>query len=199
MTDYNPNIPQGTDNLSTSQGQILNNFGKLDSIFDTNHYKYSYSTTAYQGKHRKVDFPETTTSGSPTGTASVIYPKDVSGVSSPYFENAVGGSVLWRGGSTNGLATISTGSGVSNGYLLLPNGIKFIWGHSPNPIDNGTITFAGGGFSTNCFNVQISGVRDGISAYGMYIKTGTVTSTQFAIRIDPSASFADIYYFAVGN
>jgi hypothetical protein len=199
MTDYNPNIPQSSNNLGTSQAQMLNNFGKLDSIFDVNHFKYSDATTANQGKHRKIDFPATTTVSSPAGAASVIYPKDVSGVSAAYFENAVGGSVLWRGGSTDGLSTISTGSGVSNGYLLLPNGIKFIWGHSPSPADNGTITFAGGGFATNCFNVQISGVRDGITAYGMYIKTGTVTTTQFQVRVDPSASFADIYYFAIGN
>lgn len=199
MTDYNPNIPQSSDNLSTSQAQILNNFGKLDSIFDVNHVKYSDATTANQGKHRKIDFPATTTVISPTGTACVIYPKNVSGVSAAYFENVVGGSVLWRGGSTDGLVSQVTGTGLSNGSLTLPNGIKFIWGAYTGAISSvTTVTFADGGFANNCFSVMINptSLSPG-SVPHMYLQSGQTNNTQFKVVV--SGSFNAIYYFAVGN
>lgn len=199
MTDYNPLIPQPNDNLSTSQGQILNNFTQLNDIINFDHFNYNFSTVSERGLHRKVSFPENTTVSAPTGVASVLYSKAVSGVSSPYFDNAVGSSVLWRGGSTNGLISQTTGGTPSSGRMTLPNGIIFIWGVDTGPIvDNYQVNFQGGGFPTACFSVNITGTRSGNALRSIFILDGTLTKAKFNITT-ASTGFNAIYYFAVGN
>lgn len=53
---YNPNIPQPTDILSDSQGDLLGNFQALDTSFGIDHYKFS-DLTANNGFHNKVTTP----------------------------------------------------------------------------------------------------------------------------------------------
>lgn len=48
---YLPNIPQGTDNLSTSQGQILANFQSLETGFAVDHNTWD---AANAGTHKQV-------------------------------------------------------------------------------------------------------------------------------------------------
>jgi hypothetical protein len=50
---YNPNIPQGTDNLSTSQGQMLTNFGLLNTYFGRDHFAFTDGTNP--GYHQQVN------------------------------------------------------------------------------------------------------------------------------------------------
>jgi hypothetical protein len=53
---YNPAIPQPSDFLNVSQGQILANFGKADTSFGIDHYKFS-DLTASNGFHNQVTTP----------------------------------------------------------------------------------------------------------------------------------------------
>lgn len=53
-SDYNPNIPQPTDLLSVSQGNLLNNFGALQALIDVNHIDFA---AAGAGKHSFVEMP----------------------------------------------------------------------------------------------------------------------------------------------
>lgn len=53
---FNPNIPQPTDLLSTSQVDLLNNNGFLDSVFVIDHYTFS-DPTIDAGKHNTVTTP----------------------------------------------------------------------------------------------------------------------------------------------
>lgn len=51
---YQQNIPQPTDLLSKSQGDLLNNFQSINTLVNVNHVTFD---TADQGKHKWVTFP----------------------------------------------------------------------------------------------------------------------------------------------
>ncbi len=53
---YSPNIPQPTQLLSNSQGDLLTNFQALDTSFGVDHYKFS-NTTSNNGFHNQVTTP----------------------------------------------------------------------------------------------------------------------------------------------
>lgn len=53
---FNPNIPQPGDDLSDSQGDLLQNMGALDTSFGQNHYNFS-DLTANNGKHKVIQTP----------------------------------------------------------------------------------------------------------------------------------------------
>lgn len=53
---YNPNIPVGTDNLSASQVQILDNFGQLNAQFGIDHTAFNTGSGNGDGFHKKVTF-----------------------------------------------------------------------------------------------------------------------------------------------
>ena len=53
---YNPNIPQPTDDLSVSQGQILQNFQVSNSSFGIDHYSFA-DLTGNTGKHNQITTP----------------------------------------------------------------------------------------------------------------------------------------------
>jgi len=194
MVDYNPSIPQGSDNLSNSQVQMLNNFTQLNNIFDFNHYTWNDPTTGNRGLHRKVDFPATTSVSSPTGANSVLYPRAVSGVSSLYYDNAVGSSVVWRGGSTNGLVTQTTGGTLSNGLMTLPNGIIIQWGFNNNIADGNLILFPTP-FPNNCFNIQLTGTRSNDAVRSLWVDP-VFSRSQFNVHTSTTLT---VMWLAIGN
>ena len=53
---YNPNIPQPGDDLSVSQGQILQNFQVSNSSFGVDHYSFA-DLTGNTGKHNQITTP----------------------------------------------------------------------------------------------------------------------------------------------
>lgn len=67
-SDYNANIPQATDLLSVSQGDILDNFGAIKALIDVNHVDFA---AIGAGKHSFVEMPVQspvpTTSGGEVG------------------------------------------------------------------------------------------------------------------------------------
>jgi hypothetical protein len=56
MSIYNPNIPIASDDLSDSQGQILQNFNRANSSFGIDHYPFA-DLTVNNGKHNVVTTP----------------------------------------------------------------------------------------------------------------------------------------------
>ena len=88
MTDYNPNIPQPTDNLSTSQGQMLNNFTKLDTIMGNDHYAFSDTSLGEEGLHKQVTYPAVkTVDPTVVSPSSETYTKTVSAKQELFFTN----------------------------------------------------------------------------------------------------------------
>lgn len=190
---YDPNIPQPTDDLSDSQVSLLANFQQLDTSFGINHYAYSDASSS-NGKHKKVDFPAVTTIVAPVGAASVIWPKDVTGVSSPFFSNSVGDSVLWRGGSTNGLVveTIST-----NGRLNLPDGFRMKWGQGnfSGTGTTGTVTYAQQ-FTSTTFSVIVTP----FGGSGAIVRITAQSATAFTVtRSGDSTNNLLFNWIAIGD
>jgi|ERR1700754_1236816 len=84
MSIYNPNIPQPTDELSDSQGQILQNFNKADSSFGTDHYRFS-DLTVNNGFHQRVTFPGNAPAPTPAANYGAMFGITGSGETWPYW------------------------------------------------------------------------------------------------------------------
>jgi len=65
---YDANIPIGTDWLSVSQPQILENFSQLNTVFDLNHVPFDDGSAVDRGKHTYVTMLENA-GGSPLTAA----------------------------------------------------------------------------------------------------------------------------------
>jgi len=77
MSLFLNNIPQASDNLDFSQGQLLSNNQGLDTVFGVDHYKFS-DASANKGFHNTVTTPPyvaTPTTGLPpvTGANPIFY------------------------------------------------------------------------------------------------------------------------------
>lgn len=200
MVDYNPNIPQPTDNLSTSQGQILNNFGQLETIFDINHWTWADAATAKRGMHRKVDFPDPTTVSAPTGNDSVLYPKTVSAVTGLFFDNAVGSSTVWRGGSTDGNITYTSNK------LSLPNGLQVSYGSATTGgAGTAAITFS---FPTNVYSATLTARSNGTPSGGAagvrcaFWSTAPTNTGGTAVVTNPAGTAivsCTVFWIAIGD
>ncbi len=71
---YHPNIPQANDDPSISQGDMLDNFIKLNSDFSVNHVPFT--SGGNKGFHTLVQYPTVqATDPAVTGLESVVYPK----------------------------------------------------------------------------------------------------------------------------
>jgi hypothetical protein len=194
MTNYNPDIPQTGDNLSTSQGQILNNFTMLNTVFGVDHYPFNFATTGQQGMHEQVTMPTTTTHGATSGLASVFFSKDVANVAAPYFSNSAGSQALWNGGSGNGQTTQSFGGNKSSGYIKFPNGFIIQWGNNTQ-VSGDTITFPIA-FPNACFEVVPSIFRS-IPGTGIVVYVANITAANWTVNT-PSGTIG-ISWIAVGN
>jgi|ERR1700754_1273187 len=84
MSIYNPNIPQPLDELSDSQGQILQNFNKADSSFGTDHYRFS-DLTVNNGFHQRVTFPGNSPAPTPPANYGAMYGITASSETWPYW------------------------------------------------------------------------------------------------------------------
>lgn len=109
---YNPDIPQATDLISTSQGQILQNFQALNALFNS------------VGQY--VILP--VQAGQPTTSASqlVLY---------SFTSPNTGNVELYMGRTSTGAAVPFTAGSYGNGWVILPSGILIKWGN-----DNDTLS-----------------------------------------------------------
>jgi len=81
---YQPNIPQATDIISVSQGDLLVNFQQLNTVYGTDHYAYDSGVNV--GLHQHVTLPDTTaTPPTPAASQGAIYGKTTAAVTVPYY------------------------------------------------------------------------------------------------------------------
>lgn len=117
---YNANIPQATDVIASSQGQILTNFqsiGASNSWTTQDHYGFSTGT---DGQHKQLNFPSNGSLGTMTSLASgvVTAPGSASNTTSQlFFKNATAtvpiSAMQAFAYVTNGTSATCT---ISNGY-----------------------------------------------------------------------------------
>lgn len=143
---YQPTIPQATDQLSKSQGDILNNFGAIQTLIDYDHVDFSGAVVASistsAGKHFRVTLPAQspapTFAGGDVGFYNFL--NTVSGINELYVNKLNVGSVNAQVPMTMSvLSTIASPTFVTgqNGWTYLPSGILLKWGlitpTLPNP------------------------------------------------------------------
>lgn len=99
---YNPNIPQPDDNLSVSQGDLLNNFTDLNTKFSINHVSLT-DTTSDTGKHKYVSFVEQASNPETVANEQILFTKDSSGKPELFARAESNGSAyqLTKGGYIN--------------------------------------------------------------------------------------------------
>lgn len=83
---YHPNIPLSTDDPTVSQGQLLDNFAKMNTDFAINHV--ALTAGGNNGFHKLVQFTNVLPSDpAVTGVQSAVYPKNVDGAPQLFFNN----------------------------------------------------------------------------------------------------------------
>lgn len=75
---YNPRIPESRDDISVSQGELLTNFGQLNTQFAVNHVAFD-DAGADKGKHKFVTFVEQAADPETLADELIIYAKDDGG------------------------------------------------------------------------------------------------------------------------
>lgn len=121
---YNANIPQPSDPLYISQGDLLNNFQAIQTLIDVNHVDFSQG--ANQGKHFFIEFPVQSTPPTTVANEVGLYCQNSSLTSQPelVYERQEGSTV-----PSPVLTNIEfTSAGWANpGWTRLPSGILLKW------------------------------------------------------------------------
>jgi hypothetical protein len=186
---YTPNIPQGTDTLSKSQGQMLANFQALESIFAFDHYTWDDATSGgtFQGFHKQITIPQVLGGDPGSVVSGVLYTKSFGTPiqAQLFFKNAANGltpSVVTQ--LTGLLHTIA-----GDGSYTLPYGLILKWGTATSAAITGQVPYASP-FLNTVFTVVAT--QTGLAAIVVDDITNlshfTVTNTN-----------APLNYIAIGN
>jgi len=213
---YTPNIPQGSDNISVSQGQILTNFTQIGALFGSNltadHFAFDDGTAAKRGHHRMVEFYEPLAAGDPTvsGAIGTFYtkadPNDTSSRSQVYYRNVTEIQQVtnrFHNPIANKGYWILPGGTASNPALIFMWGVETTAGSTTKAVTFPSIanyTGSPAGFPNNVFNVQLTtslGAGD-TAAKSAAVQSGSLTQTGFTIQMSSSA-IGSVYWFAIGN
>jgi hypothetical protein len=191
---WQTNIPQATDLISGSQNDLLQNFQAVDAAWNINHDDFNSAT---QGKHKFVEMPNQ--AGIPAGAANqmTFYSDATSGQSELYLKRDNAGTPVQMSGPAISNAT--------NGWSFLPGGLLIQWGvvlpiaPATSVADPVTLTYPTA-FSAPAYSVTVTGVRDGTSARGIYIKDRTApnfTATSCIVRVE-GAGINALFFMAIG-
>jgi len=191
MSTYTDNIPQPTDIISVSQGQILDNFSQLDTSFGIDHTAFSVGTNI--GYHKKVTLQAPL--GSDPGKASPIadlYTKTVAGASQLFFQN---GALAANVSQLTGNLTSGTSGGNTHYTVVTPWGIIFTFGLC-NTSQGGTANTFATAFPTAGLGIIIT-CRHGAGAISS--SYANLTSTGFTGYNQSGAGSQTSAFFAWGN
>lgn len=198
-SDYNPNIPQVGDEPSTTQPQLLLNWGAIQSLIDVDHADFASPNA---GKHNKITFPVQcavpafaagevglfSLLDATTNTNELTY-YNVGGVSTP-----ITASIL-----STGIPGLS-----SAGWAYLPSGILLKWGNAaangntvvPFPVAATIPVF------NQVFSVQLTPqtvlVGDSNTAVRLNVFSTVSMTVYGSERTAEVASVAGFQYLAIG-
>ena len=198
---YNNNIPQPTDALNKSQGDLLTNFGSIKSLIDVNHYDFA-NTLA--GKHMFVTLPIQAADPGTTSTEMALYTKDDGSGSNP--------AMFIQPKSSGTPINITSSGQATNGWTRLPSGILLKWGAVPGvTVQSGfTITPQVVNFPvsgsipvfSSVYNVQVTLGANSSSDYNQAIMMPSFTTTTFTVVPRQLSGIVTetvtVYFFAIG-
>lgn len=205
MTGYISTIPNGTDNLSTSQGQMKTNFGVLQTLYAQDHGGWTDATA--NGLHKKVTFYQVAAPGAQVDPSSIAYTKLVSTHPELFFRNSTstgvqitsGASPIWKGGTydlTGAVALTDT----ANGSVIFPNGLTINWGTASKKTDQ-TVSFTTAYTSaSNVYSIQCTVFQNSDSR--QFVQVKTVSASSFTVACRDSGGADDtikFYWMAIGT
>lgn len=211
---YNGVIPQSTDLLSISQGQILNNFGAIQSLIDTDHVDFA-SGTATAGQHDRISFTVQTSPpaqnlpnranwvAGQVGMYSAL--NAVTNKNELYINKTNQATVTQIPATASVLSVTSAPAALSSGWTYLPSGILLKW--AANVVANGqtVITFPVGAnipAFTTCITVLVQIANGGAGDVNQAIRLTGVNPTTFNVygsnRTTTGATAVTFTYLAIG-
>lgn len=131
---YQAAIPAASDAIATSQADIQNNFGAINSLVQVNHVGFN---TADAGKHSQITFPVGPLVGQPfTYAANEIGLQSINNV-------LTGVPDIWMSRGVTAAFPITGKNGIaSDGWSYLPSGLLIKWGtRTAVAAGNTTVTF----------------------------------------------------------
>lgn len=190
---YNPAIPQPSNPISQSQGQIQTNFSEANTIFTIDHGAFDAATVGDRGKHRKVDFFRIAAPGALANEA-VLYAKAGPTSTEVFMQRDAAATEIQL---TSGNPIVN-----SNGESFLPglsgSPLRCKWGQFTTTGATTVVTYTAlvpalTAFPTNTFMVQLTPINSG--GVGNY-RISTANATSFTVVAPSGASF---YFFAIGD
>lgn len=199
---YNQNIPQPTDFLSDSQGQIQQNFLVANTVMDINHYPFNNATTN-KGKHKFLQMPDQVAAPAVAADELGFYVKAVSGVSQFFMRGENGGSEYQMTVGTAGVdpnfATFGTNTGYlanhTGGWTFLPGGLIMQYGERLSLADGNNVVTFPRTFPTAVFSVVTTMNRNSSNVDVLYAHT--LTTTKFTMRNTSTGNSG--FWYAIGN
>ena len=204
---YLPTIPQPTDLLSTSQGNIQTNFSQANTIFGINHYPFD-NVTVDKGKHTFIQFPAIPNPlPAPSGaTEWTIFTQNLITPNVTTLEIFLAKPGVAPAGAYSLTASAYGPANAANGVSFLPGGLYIAFGsyavdNNAQPIqDNSPFIFVAPGFPNTCFSLTLQGQRSGNSDFSLWVSDGTLTPTGFQIKTNSvPGDIKRLYYMAIGN
>lgn len=203
-----PNIPQPTDQLSISQGNILNNFTILGAIAgNTNASSASINNTS--GFNWLYLPPQGATP--PAGAAFTagnigLYSatNSVTSINELYINKTNQVTVVQVPATASVLSTTSAPGNNSSGWSYLPSGVILKWGKFATVPGSNTVSFPVAAtipVFTECFQVIIS--TTGIAAADVFVTLNSFTATTMTVystnRTSTSTAVSSFTYLAIGR
>lgn len=190
---YNPNIPQANDLISTSQGDLLTNFGQIDdgvSVGIANdHVSLTDGTATNRGRHANIRFVEQ--AGDPATPVDQVglYAKDTGGVPRLYIREESSGTVYQLNGATPTVA--------NPGTTWLPGGLILNYGSAALGANSQVTYNFATAFPNNVFSITTAVQANAVvSDADHYIRT--IALANFAVR-NPTGQAWTLHYIAIGN
>lgn len=196
---YFNNIPQPTDQLSTSQPDLLTNFASIQGLIDIDHVDFA---SADAGKHAKVTFPVQAVAPTFAAGEFGLYNKSdgLNNQLNLVNPNALVGLVSIT--STNSFNIVT--SAPAPGYAFFPNGYLIKWGPlSAIPATSATVinfpTFDSGGnaipaFVTGCGGALVGNISAGTPNQVLSVQAVTKTT----LTVYNSGTIASGFFIAFG-
>ena len=186
---YVPTIPKDTDQPTLSQGQMLTNFGQLNTLFDIDHVTFDDATVADRGEHNKITFNDVL--GADPGVVDPkckLYTKnDAATKRQLFFQNPDLISQL-----TNlTVVTVGTNYGVTTPWGLIINwGSTIIAGGSADStLTSFAVAFPAAGQSMTISQFNSTANRIGVTLFN---------TSQYRVKRSATTGALTVYYFAIG-
>lgn len=205
---YSNAIPQPSDKLKVSQGDLLNNFQAIKSAFDVNHVALT-GNGGDEGKHKFVSLPDQAATGDPAvsateltvysrvpataafGTSQQVFIERVSGAQADtrFIPLTAGTTIISAGntlfsatgGDKHGFAFLGTGMGIKYGNTIIASVANDTEGAFAIPL-----TVTGPNF-IGLFHAQITLAApsvisaSGVGTFTLYIDYTNSTNTSLSV------------------